>query len=108
MSLPATTRTNADLENSVDTSDEWIQSRTGIRERRIANDSETTALLAVQAGQQAIDKAGVSPSNIDLVVGATITPDYGFPAVANVVQHALGATSAAAFDLNAACTGFVY
>lgn len=108
MSLPATIRTNADLEKSVDTSDEWIQSRTGIRERRIANDSETTALLAIQAGQQAIDKAGVPPTQIDLVIVATITPDYGFPAVANVVQHALGATNAAAFDINAACTGFVY
>ena len=108
MSLPATIRTNTDLEESVDTSDEWIQSRTGIRERRIANDNETTAMLALQAGLQAIRTAEIPPIQIDLIIVATITPDYGFPAVANTVQHALGAANAAAFDINAACTGFVY
>ena len=107
MSLPATIRTNKDLEKLVDTSDEWIQSRTGIRERRIAGEGETTFSLALEAGGRAVERAGIAAEEIDMIIVATITPDYGFPAVANLVQDALGAANAAAFDINAACTGFV-
>ncbi len=107
MSVPATIRTNKDLEKLVDTSDEWIWTRTGIRERRIAGEGETTFTLALEAAQHALDRAGIAPDEIDLVIVATITPEYGFPAVANLVQDSLGAANAAAFDVNAACTGFI-
>lgn len=107
MSLPATIRTNKDLENLIDTSEEWIRTRTGIRERRIAGEGETTFTLALEAGRRAVDRAGIAPDEIDMIIVATITPDYGFPAVANLVQDALGASNAAAFDVNAACTGFI-
>jgi 3-oxoacyl-[acyl-carrier-protein] synthase-3 len=92
----------------VDTSDEWIRSRTGIVERRIADPEETTASMAIRAARETLEVAGVRPSQVDLIVVATITPDYIFPATACLVQDALGADSAAAFDISAGCAGFVY
>ncbi len=100
---------NAELADLVDTSDEWIQARTGIKERRIAAPEETTCSLAVNAARAALDKAQVAPPDLDLVLVATCTPDYAnMPATASLVQHALGAPKAAAVDLNAVCSGFVY
>jgi 3-oxoacyl-[acyl-carrier-protein] synthase-3 len=107
--LPSRVVTNDDLAASLDTSDEWIQSRTGIRERRIASDEETTASLAVGAAYAALTVAQLEPADVELVIICTFTPDHGgMPSVASAVQHALGATNAGAFDLNAACAGFVY
>ena len=101
--------TNADLAKMVDTSDEWIRARSGIRERRIAGPNEATSDMAVQAGRRALEDAGVAPSEIDLLVVATVTPDYPMPSTACIVQHKLGLPSASAcFDLNAACSGFIY
>ena len=100
---------NSELAELVDTSDEWIRARTGIRERRIAAPEETTCALAVHAARAALDKARVSAEDVDLVMVATCTPDYAsMPATASLVQHALGAPRAAAVDLNAVCSGFVY
>ena len=107
--LPVRVVTNDDLAASLDTSDEWIQSRTGIRERRIASDEESTASLATGAARAALEVANLDPADVDLVIVCTFTPDAGnMPTVASTVQHALGATRAGAFDLNAACAGFVY
>ena len=106
--VPERVLTNDDLAQMVDTSDEWIRTRTGISERRIAEDDETTSSMAVQAAWRALKKAGVSPSQLDLIIVATATPDHAFPATACLVQDALGASNAAAFDLSAGCTGFVY
>ena len=92
----------------VNTSDSWILSRTGIKERRIASPGETASVMATEAGREALKIAGLHPSSLDLVIVATVTPDRIFPACASIVQHALGARKAAAFDLNAACSGFVY
>jgi 3-oxoacyl-[acyl-carrier-protein] synthase-3 len=105
--LPAATLTNADLERRLDTTDEWIVARTGIRERRIQGTDDTTTSLAVSAGRAALSRAGVAAGDVDLVVLATTTPDGACPATAALVQHQLG-TAGAAFDLNAACSGFVY
>lgn len=106
--LPDRVVTNADLEKLVETSDEWIRSRTGIRERHIAADGETTGNLALRAAQRALEAAGVKPSELDLIVLGTTTPDLIFPSTACLVQHRLGANGCAAFDVNAACSGFVY
>ena len=106
--LPSKSRTNADLSKLVDTDDEWIVSRTGIRERRIASDNETTFTLACDAANRALDQASLSAKDVDLVIVATLTPEYGFPSTASLVQDAIGATTAGAFDLNAACAGFAY
>jgi 3-oxoacyl-[acyl-carrier-protein] synthase-3 len=101
--------TNDELEALVDTSDEWIRTRTGIAQRRIAGADESTGSMAVAAAKDALCVAGVSAADIDLVLVATATPDHlGFPATASLVQEALGAKRAGAFDLNAGCTGFVY
>ncbi len=108
MEVPSQVLSNADLEAIVDTNDEWIRSRTGIRERRIAQPRETTTSLATRAAQQALEVANVLPSEIDLVIVATSTPEHIFPATASVVQDLLGATNAGAFDLSAACSGFVF
>jgi len=100
---------NDEIEALVDTSDEWIRTRTGITERRIAAEDESSGTMAIEAGRQAITAANWDPEDIDLVIVATATPDHiGFPATASLVQEALGATRAGAFDLNAGCTGFVY
>ena len=106
---PKRVLTNDDIAKMVDTSDEWIRARSGIRERRIAGDDQATSDLAVNAGRIALDDAGVAASEIDLLVVATITPDYPMPSTACIVQHKLGVPSASAcFDVNAACSGFLY
>ena len=106
--LPERVLTNADLEKFVDTSDEWIHARTGIRQRHVAAEGETTGDLSTLAAQRALDAAGVKASEIDLIVLGTTTPDIIFPSTACLVQHRLGANGCAAFDVNAACSGFVY
>ena len=106
--LPEKIVTNADLEKLVDTSDEWIVSRTGIRERRIAADNETTCDLAEQAARNAIDAAGIEPSSIDLIIIGTTTADRIFPSTACLLQERLGIHGCTAFDVQAVCTGFVY
>jgi 3-oxoacyl-[acyl-carrier-protein] synthase III len=107
--LPRRVMPNSELAQLVDTSDEWIRARTGIGERRIAAPEETTCSLAVQAAHAALERAGVAPADLDLIIVATCTPDYSnMPATASLVQHALGASRAGAFDLNAVCSGFLY
>jgi 3-oxoacyl-[acyl-carrier-protein] synthase-3 len=105
---PSQVLTNVDLERMVDTSDEWIRSRTGIRERRVAAANETTASMAAVAGLRAIRTAGIEPDDIDLILLGTLTPDYWMPSTAALVKEAIGNTKAAAFDVMAACSGFVY
>jgi 3-oxoacyl-[acyl-carrier-protein] synthase-3 len=106
--LPGRVVTNAELAQKVDTSDEWIVQRTGIRERHIAADGELTSDLAIKAAQAALADAGMTPQDIDLIVCATSTPDNTFPATATAVQAGLGITGGFAFDLQAVCSGFVY
>jgi 3-oxoacyl-[acyl-carrier-protein] synthase III len=106
--VPERRLTNSDLERIVDTSDEWIVTRTGIRERRIVAEDEATTSLAVPAARRACEMAGVAPEEIDLVLCATVSPDMLFPASSCLVQEAIGARRAAAFDFNAGCSGFVY
>ena len=106
--LPARLVTNADLAKQMDTSDEWIQQRTGIRQRHIAADGELTSHLALKASQRALEHAGLKASDLDLIVLATATPDETFPATATRVQAELGMTRGAAFDVQAVCAGFVY
>ncbi len=106
--LPEQVLTNADLEKIVETSDEWISSRTGIRERRIISEEMATSDMAAHAGRMALDNAGVLPEEVDLIIVATVTPDHAFPATACLVQDKLGARRAAAFDLSVGCSGFVY
>lgn len=106
--VPNNILTNQDLERMVDTSDEWIVTRTGIHERRIAAAGEATSDYAYLASVKAIEAAGLTAADIDLILCATITPDMIFPATACLIQDRLGATNAAAFDLSAACTGFIY
>ena len=105
---PSQVLTNADLERMVDTSDEWIRSRTGIRERRVAAADETTASMGAVAARRAIAVAGLEPDDIDLILLATFTPDYWMPSTAALVKEAIGNTRAAAMDVAAACSGFVY
>ncbi len=106
--LPEKVLTNEDLARMVDTNDDWIRERTGIRRRHIAADGETTSDLATAAARIALKNAGLAPSDIDLIVVATATPDFTFPATATVVQNKLGITEGAAFDIQAVCSGFVY
>ena len=108
MAVPQRIVTNADLERMVSTSDEWIVTRTGIRERRVVGPGESTSTLATEAARRALAIAGLAPAAIDLVVLATCTPDRPFPATACTVQANLGIERAAAFDIAAACSGFVY
>ena len=104
---PSRVMTNADLERIVDTSDEWITSRTGIKERRIASDGETTSTMSVRAGRAALEKAKMRAQDVQLIIVGTASPDYLFPATACLVQAELGATRAGAFDVEAACTSFL-
>ncbi|KRA73048.1 3-oxoacyl-ACP synthase [Lysobacter sp. Root667] len=106
--LPEKILTNDDLAKMVDTSDEWIAARTGIRERHIVAEGETTCDLAYHASMRALEAAGVDPQDLDLIVLGTTTPDLIFPSTACLLQHRLGANGCAAFDVNAACSGFVY
>jgi 3-oxoacyl-[acyl-carrier-protein] synthase-3 len=106
--VPPNTLTNQDLAKKVDTTDAWIRERTGITERHIASSKESTALMALHAAREAVEAADVNPSEIELIIVATATPEYLFPATACLVQDALGAERAGAFDLEAGCSGFVY
>ncbi|MBL8132920.1 MAG: ketoacyl-ACP synthase III [Anaerolineae bacterium] len=108
MAAPERVMTNQDLSAFIDTTDEWIVSRTGIRERHIASDKETTATLGLKAAQAALDIADILPTEIDLIICATSTPEYIFPSTASLIQAWLGASTSGAFDLSAACSGFVY
>jgi 3-oxoacyl-[acyl-carrier-protein] synthase III len=108
MYAPSRVLTNEELSRMVDTSDEWIVTRTGIRERRIAADDETTTTLSVHASRDALAVAGLDPLELDLVIVGTCSPDYPLPATSVLVARELGATRAAGFDLQAACSGFVY
>src|SRR6266481_4155001 len=106
--LPEKRLTNDDLSKLVDTNDEWIVQRTGIKERRIAGEGETTATLATAAARKALDAAGVEAKELDLIIVATITPEMVFPSTACFVAAALGLNSTPAFDMSAACSGFIY
>jgi 3-oxoacyl-[acyl-carrier-protein] synthase-3 len=106
--VPEKILTNADLEKMVETSDEWITSRTGIQERRIACETEFTSDMAAKAAKIAMERAGITPDKIDLIIVATITPDMMFPSTACLVQQKIGAPRCAAFDIEAACSGFIY
>lgn len=106
--VPEKILTNSDLEKMVDTNDEWIVSRTGIKERHIAAPDQATSDLAYEAAMKALESAGMTGSDLDLIIVATITPDSAFPSTACILQDKLGAKGAAAFDLSAACSGFVY
>ncbi|MGO4551939.1 beta-ketoacyl-ACP synthase III [Lysobacter sp. 2RAF19] len=106
--LPEKVLTNDDLAKLVDTSDEWITARTGIRERHVAAEGETTGDLAYHAAVRALEAAGVQASELDLIILGTTTPDLVFPSTACLVQHRLGALGCPAFDVNAACSGFIY
>lgn len=106
--LPENVLTNADLERMVDTTDEWIITRTGIKQRRIAAENEATSDMAVKAAKSALKDANLTPDDIDLIIVATITPDMFFPSTACLIQHKLGARHVPAFDIAVACSGFIY
>jgi len=106
--LPEKVLTNLDLEKMVDTSDQWITERTGIKERRQAGPQETTSSLSVQASRKSLEMAGLSPRDLDLIICSTISPDMPLPSTAAFIQHELGARSCCAFDLAAACSGFLF
>jgi len=106
--VPSTVITNADLEKKIDTSDEWITERTGIRERRVVKDSEAASDLGLKAAKRAMKDAGVRPADIDMVIVATMSGDMPMPSTASILQHKLGIHHAGAFDINAACSGFLY
>jgi 3-oxoacyl-[acyl-carrier-protein] synthase-3 len=108
MSVPERVLSNFDLEKIVDTSDEWITTRTGISERRIAADGEPLSKYAIEASRRAIEASGLEPAEIDLIILATVTPDMPIPATACTIQHELGCSKAASFDLAAGCSGFIY
>ncbi|MBB4824475.1 3-oxoacyl-[acyl-carrier-protein] synthase-3 [Sporosarcina luteola] len=106
--VPSQVVTNADLEKRMDTTDEWIRTRTGIEERRIAADDMDTSDMAFAAAEEAIQNAGIKPEEIGMILVATVTPDRPFPSVATMIQERLGCVNAAAMDLSAACAGFMY
>lgn len=106
--LPEKVVTNKDLEKTMDTSDEWIRERTGIKRRHVVIDGQTTSSIGLEAAKRAMTDAGVGPEDIDLIVVGTCTPDKVFPSTACIIQHELGVKGSAAFDINAACSGFVY
>ena len=108
MCVPEKRLTNADLEKLVETSDQWIKTRTGISERRMSEKHEKLSDFAVPAAERALDMAGISGDQVQMVICATVSPDMPFPSTACLIQHRIGATGAAAFDLSAACTGFIY
>lgn len=106
--VPSQVVTNNDLEALFETSDEWITTRTGVKERRKARDDENTLTMAVEASRNALEDAGIAPTDLDLIIFATVTPPYPLPATANMLGHEIGAADVAGFDLAAACAGFVY
>jgi len=106
--LPAQVLTNADLARRIDTDDEWVRTRTGIRQRHIAGPGEQTSDLALVAARRALAAAGIAPAEIDMIIVATTTPDMVFPSTACILQHKLGASNGPAFDVQAVCSGFVY
>jgi len=106
--VPERILTNGELEKMVDTSDEWITTRTGIKERRLAAENEFTSDMAARAAERALEKAAITPEQVDLIIVATITPDMPFPNTACLVQQKIGARRAAAFDIEAACSGFIF
>lgn len=108
MAVPQKIVTNEELAQRIDTTDEWIQSHTGIRERRVASEDQTTATLGVDAAQRALDMARLKPADLDLIIVSTSSPEHIFPATACLVQDQLGASNAGAFDLLAACSGFIF
>jgi 3-oxoacyl-[acyl-carrier-protein] synthase III len=107
-SVPEKRLTNADLERMVETSDEWIMQRTGISERRISTDEETSSLLGARASLEALEKASFDPKDLDIIVCGTVTGDHLFPATSCLIQDQIGATNAGAYDIGAACAGFIY
>ena len=106
--VPEKTLTNDDLSKMVDTSDEWITTRTGIKSRHVCSEDESTALLAANAAKQAIKKAGIDPKELDLIIVGTVSPEMVFPSTACFVQNEIGATNAWCYDISAACSGFVF
>jgi 3-oxoacyl-[acyl-carrier-protein] synthase-3 len=106
--IPSKILSNADLEKLVDTSDEWIVSRTGMKERRVAHENQFTSDMGVEAAKKALDDAGVKPDEVDLILVATITPDHLFPSTSCLIQKGLGSKNAAAMDVQAACSGYIY
>ena len=106
--VPEKVLTNQDLEKIVDTNDEWIVTRTGIKERRVTNNGQTSSTLATNAAKNALEMAGVAPEELDAIIVGTVTPDMFFPSVGCLVQDALGAKKAVAFDISAGCSGFIY
>src|SRR5437879_530861 len=106
--LPEKVLSNQDLEKMVDTSDEWIRTRTGMQERRIAAPHEAASDMGISAARQALERAELDPKEIDLIIVATMTPDHLTPSTAAIIQAKLGAVNAAAFDVQAACSGFLY
>lgn len=106
--VPERVMTNKDLEKIIDTTDEWITTRTGIKERRILEDGKGTSEMGVEAVNKLLKKKNIDPSEIDLLICATVTPDYPFPATANVISDKVGIKNAWSFDINAACSGFIY
>ena len=106
--VPPKVLTNADFEKMVDTSDEWITQRTGIKERHVVSDGRASAALGLEAGRKALDDAGIAPTDLDLIICATVTPEMPVPATACFIQRDLGATEVPAFDLAGACSGFIY
>jgi len=106
--VPERVLSNQDLEKLVDTTDEWITTRTGIKERRIASSDEFTSTLATRAALNALDMAGIGPAELDMIIVATVTPDYPFPSTAALLQNNIKAVNASAFDISAACSGFIY
>ena len=108
MALPKRVMTNQEIAKMVDTSDDWIYSHTGIRERHIAGEDQTTASLATEAALEALSMAGLKPAEVEMIIVSTSSPEHTFPATACLVQDRIGATKAGAFDLLAACTGFIY
>ncbi len=108
MAFPERTLTNDEIARTLETSDEWIFTRTGIHQRQVANEREATSDLAAAAGLQALDRAGLDPKDLQALIVATITPDHPFPASACLAQVKIGAKNAMAFDISAACSGYVY
>ena len=106
--LPTKILSNSDLERMVETSDEWITTRTGIKERRIATEDEFTSTFAAEAALRALNMAGIEASELDLIILGTVTPDFPFPATSCIIQQKIGAINAAVFDISAACSGFIY